>query len=136
MRTMDQSFADSSALSKAELCGQLNIVNQSQGYLEMIILSVIFSYYVLGIQKKQLECGIAPQTIASCECLPETESISLIASILVIVALRYFFCLSVQTAQDACKSGVRIKQANRNALAGFLVLAAAILRFWNLIESA
>lgn len=135
MRIMNQSFANSSVPSRSELCSQLNIVNQSQGYLEMIILSVILSYYVLGIQKKQLECGIAPQKIKNCECLPETEPISLTASILVIVALRYFFCLSVQTAQSACESGRGIKQANRNAIAGFLVLAAAILRFWNLMES-
>lgn len=132
---MNNLSTDSTAPSRTELRKQLDIVKQSHSYLGLIIFSVVLSYYVLGIQKRQLECRTSSQDIKSCECLPETEQITLIASILIIIALRYFFCLSVQTSQAACNSGTGTKAANRNMLASFLVLAAAILRFWNLIES-
>ncbi len=121
---------------RAELAEQLRLVTQSQAYLGLIILSVLLSYYVLGIQKKQIECMILPQKTQECAYLPATQKISLIAGILVIIALSFFFCTSVRNKSSDFTSPTAVRQEERSILASFLVLAAALLRFQNLTETA
>ncbi|MDE6280514.1 MAG: hypothetical protein K2M15_01765, partial [Oscillospiraceae bacterium] len=78
---------------------QLRTVNQSLCYLMLIILSVLLSFRSVLIQREQLEETLEgnPQKAAAQNVFP----IRLSASVLVVSALGYFFCLALRTCRDA-----------------------------------
>ena len=112
---------------------QLGIVNQSLFYLMLIILSVLFSFWSVLIQREQLEDALAgnPQKSAACDIFP----IRISASVLVVSALSFFFCLALQTCRDASrgKDPAAQKSAGMNVWASLFVLAAALIRLCDLI---
>lgn len=112
---------------------QYGIVNQSIFYLILIIFSVLLSFWSMLIQRTELENTLAgnPQK----EPAADVFSIKLIASALVISALGFFFCLALRTCRDASQGEDSAAQssAGRNVWASLFVLAAALIRLYDLI---
>ena len=108
------------------LCQALSTLNQSQHYLTFIIAAVFLSYGVLSEQKRQLICRES-----------DTQSLfpwQALSSILTICALVFFFRLSEQS--NAQQTGLERKLSEVNRVASGLVLAAALMRFWTLLQSS
>lgn len=125
---------------------QLRTVNQSLFYLMLIILSVLLSFRSVLIQREQLEETLAGQPAG---CRPEQPAgcrpgqpagcrnvypIRLCASALVVSALGFFFCLALRTCRDASRGDdpAAQKSASMNAWASLFVLAAALIRLYDL----
>ena len=114
-----------------ELQQQLHTIDQSQFYILIIILSVCLSYYNISIQKEQLICtskGTCP------ECLPKTFPLQITSSLLVIMALFFFYGLSEQTLCLPDQSCTQQISGQRNHTASLLVLLAALVRFGDLLS--
>lgn len=115
----------------AEIRNQLAVINQSQCYLLMIIASLLLSYYSVNVQRQQLIC--TAKDPALCKCLPETLPLQKVSSLMVIIALTFFFYLSgntlcqSQTSRECC-----LNQSNH--FASTLVLLAALIRFCLLLQ--
>lgn len=111
---------------------QLGTVNQSLFYLMLIILSVLLSFQSVLIQREQLEQTLTgnPQKAAARDVFP----IRLCASALVVSALGFFFCLAVRTCWEASQGNDPAAQrsAGMNAWASLFVLAAALIRLYDL----
>lgn len=112
---------------------QLGTVNQSLFYLMLIILSVLLSFQAVLLQRKQLEQTLAgdPQKAAAQDVFP----IRLWASALVVSALGFFFCLALRTCREASQGDdpAARRSAGMNAWASLFVLAAALIRLYDLI---
>lgn len=110
---------------------QLGMVNQSLFYLILIILSVFLSFRVELIQREQLEEALAgkPQ-----KAVPDVFPLQFSASVVVAGALGFFFCLSLRVCRDAAQGDDPDLQrsAGMNVWASLLVLAAALIRLYNL----
>ncbi|MDE6259725.1 MAG: hypothetical protein K2M42_02505 [Oscillospiraceae bacterium] len=109
---------------------QLRTVNQSLCYLMLIILSVILSFRSVLIQREQLEETLAGQPAGCWNVYP----IRLSASVLVVSALGFFFCLALRTCRDASRGDdpAAQKSAGMNLWASLFVLAAALIRLYDL----
>lgn len=114
---------------------QLRTVNQSLFYLVLIILSVLLSFRSVLLQREQLEGTLAgnPSQDAAQDVFP----IRLTASGLVISALGFFFCLSLRTCRDAAcgNDPAAQRSAGMNVWASLFVLAAALIRLYDLIST-
>ena len=110
----------------AELQNQLAVLDQSKCYLLMIMASMVLSYYTINIQRQQLIC--TAKDPALCKCLPKTLPLQTVSSMMVIIALLFFFNLSETTLQQSqTPNDRRLNQCNH--LASTFVLAAALIRF-------
>lgn len=111
---------------------QLGTVNQSLFYLMLIILSVLLSFWSVLIQREQLEETLAGNTqkVVASDIFP----IKLIASVLTVSALGFFFSLALRTCQDAAQRNdlVAQKSAAANVWASLFVLTAALIRLYDL----
>lgn len=111
---------------------QLGTVNQSLFYLILIILSVFLSFWSVLIQREQLEETLAgnPQKAAALNVFP----IKFSASALVVGSLGFFFCLALRACQEAASGNdpAAQKSAGMNVWASLFVLAAALIRFYDL----
>lgn len=112
---------------------QYGIINQSIFYLVLIILSVLLSFWSVLIQRTELENALAGNPPK--EPAPDVFPIKLIASALVVSALGFFFCLALRTCRDASQGEDPAAQssAGRNVWASLFVLAAALIRLYDLI---
>ncbi|MCI8441087.1 MAG: hypothetical protein HFG27_00950 [Provencibacterium sp.] len=112
--------------------GQLSILNQSLGFLLLVIFSVLLSFYALTLQRKQLiysqEC---PERL---ESLPPVFPIRLLAGAIVSGSLCFFLHLALQSAQQPGQTPEQCLSSRRNIVASFLVLAAALIRLFDLSE--
>ena len=117
---------------------QLRTVDQSLFYLMLIILSVLLSFWSALIQRDRLEQALSgdPQKAAA----PDIFPIKLIASVLTVCALGYFFSLALQTCRDAAQGDdpAAQKSAGMNVWASLFVLSAALIRLYdiNFMEGA
>lgn len=111
---------------------QLGTVNQSLFYLMLIILSVLLSFWSVLIQREQLEKTLAgnSQKVVATDIFP----IKLIASVLTVSALGFFFSLALRTCQDAAQGNdlAAQKSATANVWASLFVLTAALIRLCDL----
>lgn len=107
---------------------QLGTVNQSLFYLLLIVLSVLLSFWSVLIQRGQLEKALAgdPQKIVTQDVFP----IKLIASVLTVNSLGFFFALALQTCRNAAQEDdpAAQKSAGMNLWASLFVLIAALIR--------
>lgn len=119
-------------MERKTLKEQLGTINQSLFYLMLIILSVLLSFWSVLIQREQLEEALAgePQEAIVTDVFP----IRLIASALVVSALGFFFCLALRTCRDAASGSDPTvqKSAEMNVWASLFVLAAALIRLYDL----
>ncbi len=121
-------------MEQEELCGQLETVDRSLFFLVLIVLSVLLSFWSVGIQRRQLTDAIAGEPEAAA-ALPPVFPIKLTAGSLVVAALGYFFSLALNTLQDAGRqTGCAVRRsAWINVWASLFVLAAALLRLDDLV---
>ena len=124
-------------MEKHELREQLCTLDQSLGFLLLLIASVVLSYFGLRIQREGL-CLTLQGDTEGAAALPGTFPIRLRASALVVGALGFFFCLALQTAQQSAsgESAAARRSARVNLLASLLVFLAALLRLGDLLEQS
>lgn len=116
-----------------EVKQQLAVIDQSQWYILVILGAIVLSYYNVNIQRQQLICSATDPKL--CKCLPPTLPIQAVSSIMVIVALIFFFQLSADTV---CSTPCHTKERCRNELSHLsstLVLVAALVRFGLLTQA-
>ena len=111
---------------------QIEIINTSMNYILLIIVAVILSYESLSIQKKHLICQINPTD--DCACLPDVFPIQLTSNLLTLIAVIYFYCIANQTKNSQVVDCKTKCSNNINYISSLLVLFAAILRLYNLIN--
>lgn len=119
-------------MERKNLKKQLGTVNQSIFYLMLIVLSILLSFWSVLIQREQLEEALAGN--AQKAAVPDIFPIKLIASVLVVSALGFFFCLSLRTCRDAARGNdpATQKSAGINVWASLFVLTAALIRLYDL----
>ncbi len=108
---------------------QLKTLDKSLYYMLVIIAAVFLSYYAIILQKKQLLC--APQDEAY--CFPDSLQFRRGSSVLVVAALIFFFSLSLQAQNTPSLTCKQEKSRNINFISSILVLAAAVLRFSDVV---
>lgn len=112
---------------------QLSALNQSLGFLLLIIFSVLLSFYALTLQRKQLvysrEC---PEKLAG---LPPLFPVRLLAGAIVSGSLCFFLQLTLRGSREPGQTFYQLRSSRRNVVAGFLVLAAALIRLFDLSET-
>lgn len=115
------------------LCAQLGIVDDSLGFLLILIAAVLLSFCGTALQRKGLCLTIRGETAAA-ETLPDVYPIRRTAGAMVVGALGFFLCLALNTWEQA-RAGtdpVACRSARTNLWASLFVLAAAVLRFQDL----
>lgn len=123
-------------MEQKQLCAQLKTVDRSLFFLVLIILSVLLSFWSVQIQRRQLADAVTGDT-ADAAALPPVFPIKLIAGSLVTAALGFFFALALDTldSQEPGGNPAARRSAGINVWASLFVLAAALLRLWDLVES-
>ncbi|MBM6924842.1 hypothetical protein [Pseudoflavonifractor phocaeensis] len=101
-----------------EIRGELAQADKSLLFLGVLLGALLLSFRALLCQRQGLAAG---RTV-------DVSPLRRESSVLVVLSLGYFFCLALQTGQD----GGRSAQINR--WASLLVLLAALLRLWDLLE--
>ena len=115
------------------LCAQLGVVDDSLGFLLIILASVLLSFWGVAIQREGLCLTIRGETGAA-KALPEVYPIRRKAGAMVVGALGFFLCLALNAWEQA-RAGtdpVACRSARTNLWASLLVLIAAVLRFQDL----
>ena len=108
------------------LRGQLNTLDTSLLFLALLTGATALSWAILSRQRGAFLSG---------EDIPEPDLIParLAVSALVVGSLSYFFLLSLETLCTARSQGAAAcASAGRNARASLLVLAAALIRLYDL----
>lgn len=114
---------------KQELCEQLHTVDTSLVFLVVVILSVCLSWWGTAIQRR----GLCDILLGETETVPDVFPIRATASALIIGALAYFFGLAADTWWESRAQDWAARcSADRNLWAALLVLAAALIRLWDL----
>ena len=111
------------------LRGQLNTLDTSLLFLALLTGATALSWAILSRQRGAL------LSLLSGEDIPEPDLIlaRLAVSALVVGSLSYFFLLSLETLCTARSQGAAAcASAERNARASLLVLAAALIRLYDL----
>lgn len=109
--------------------GQLNTLDTSLLFLALLTGATALSWAILSRQRGAL------LSLLSGEDIPEPDLIParLAVSALVVGSLSYFFLLSLETLCTARSQGAAAcASAGRNARASLLVLAAALIRLYDL----
>jgi len=120
------------AAPPGDLCRDLERVDASLRFLVIVIASVLLSFAATLRQRRAAElllAGDAQAAAAVGEVFPLRKG----ASALVIGALGFFLCLALDLAQEAEGAAAR-RSAGANLWASALVLAAAIVRWRDLLE--
>ena len=117
---------------RQELCMELEQINTSLGFLLLILFSVSLSFLSLSRQRGALCLTLAGREDRA-ELVGDVYCIRLAASSLIVGALGYFFTLALENCRsaDPCDPAAA-RSAFRNLLAGLLVLAAALIRLFDL----
>lgn len=109
------------------LCPELKALETSRGFLLLLLAGVLLSYQVLVLQRDGICRTLRGETGAAPDMFPLRAG----SSALVVGALGYFFA----AAQRACaqaEGAVEVRSAQRNELASFLILLAALIRLCDL----
>lgn len=112
--------------TQEQLYAQLGTVDESLGFLLLIILSVCLSWMGVTIQRQGLYDILAGKRTD----LPDISSLRLTAGTLVTAALTFFFGLALDTWAQA--GPAERPSAQVNLWASLFVLAAALLRLYDL----
>ena len=116
-----------------EVKRQLAVIDSSQCCLLIIIGSILLSYYTVSLQKQQLICRATDPAL--CKCLPKTFPLQATSSIMVIVALAFFYHLSAESLEEAKGSGNPCCREGLEHMVSLFVLIAAAMRFGLLFQN-
>ena len=109
------------------LCPELKALETSRGFLLLLLAGVLLSYQVLILQRD----GICRTLRGEAGAAPDVFPLRAGSSALVVGALGYFFAASQRACAQA-EGAVEVRSAQRNELASFLVLLAALIRLCDL----
>ena len=113
-----------------ELCRQLGAVDTSLGFLALLILSLCLSWRAADLQRGGLRGMLKGET----EEAPDVFPLRLPASAIVAGALAWFFGLALDTWRETRQEeGASRRSADLNLWASLFVLAAALLRLYDLV---
>lgn len=114
---------------------QLCLINQSLTWLLVVVLGVLLSLWATLRQRAALCLAIAGETEAAAEAA-EVYPIRNTSSVLIVLALTFFFLVTLCGGEQAEASGDprAIRSSCLNRWAALLVLAAAVLRLWDVNE--
>ncbi len=111
------------------LCGQLGILDVSLKFLVLLILSVCLSWRGLVLQREGLCAALLGEEEA-----PDVYPLRITASALVGGALAWFFGVSLETwAESRNGDETARRSGDLNAWAALFVLAASLLRLYDLV---
>ena len=115
------------------LCGQLELINTSGGFLLLVIASVLLSFQALTIQRRGLCLTILGDTQGAA-ALPDVFPIRWKAGGMVVGALGFFLCAAIYTLKQAQRGGdgQTLRSARANMAAALLVFLAALIRLEDL----
>lgn len=117
-------------LQREELEQELEDVDGSLVFLALMVFSLILSWKATALQRQALCRYLAGEEGK----FPDVFPLRLPANAIVVGALTYFFGLSLKTWQSTRGTGGRAEcSASLNFGAAFLVLAAALLRLYDLV---
>lgn len=100
-----------------EIQDNLIRIDRSLLFVGVLLGATLLSWRSLAAQRQGLLTG---------QSSTEVSSLQLSSSVLVVLALGYFFCLALQTSQNQSGRSTRV-----NLWASLLVLLAALLRLWD-----
>ena len=109
------------------LCPELKALETSRGFLLLLLAGVLLSYQVLALQEEAVCRTLRGEAGAAPDVFPLRAG----SSALVVGALGYFFAAS-QRACAQVEGTAEARSAQRNELASFLVLLAALIRLCDL----
>ena len=110
-----------------EVRQQVQTIECSKRYTELIVIGILLTLYYMNLQENQVVCSaICGKT---CAC-PQIFPIRVTSSILILIALVFFYNLSCETAQASCGTNC---SANTSFTASVLTLTAALIRFNDLL---
>lgn len=117
---------------RASLEAQLSTAEQSQGFLLVLLASVLLSFWTVNIQRQRLCLTLAGEEERAA-ALPGVFPARRTAGAMVIGALGFFLCLALKTWEEA-QTGTEAarRSASVNLWASLFVLLAALLRFLDL----
>ena len=118
--------------SRQTLAGELETVEESLGFLVLLILSLLLSLSALLLQRRQLACTASGEREAAA-AVPDPYPLRCRASALVVGALGYFFAQALEGWRST-QNGSPDERASalRNLWAALLVLSAALIRLCDL----
>lgn len=105
------------------LCSEWKALETSRGFLLLLLAGVLLSYQVLALQEEAVCRTLRGEAGAAPDVFPLRAG----SSALVVGALGYFFAAS-QRACAQVEGTAEARSAQRNELASFLVLLAALIR--------
>lgn len=115
---------------KAELCEQLRTIDTSLVFVALLLLATGLSWKATAIQRQ----GLCDILLGKGTDVPDVFPIRLVVSAIVIGALTFFFGLSLDTWRTAWDQDQTARcSANLNVWASLLVLAAALIRLYDLV---
>lgn len=110
------------------LCQELELTDTALGFLSLIVLSVLISFWATARQRDALCLTIQGET-EQAACVGEVSCLRLAASALIVGSLGFFFMQALDTCRNADpEDPVARKSARLNVIASFLVLLAALVR--------
>lgn len=116
---------------REELCQQLGRAEGSLAHILVLLISIALSYRATALQRDGL-CRVA---MGEEETVPDVFPLRLGASLLVVMALTYFFALAVVGWEESQEGSCRERRSGElNAWAALLVLAAALIRLYDLTQ--
>lgn len=120
---------DESCSISQEAQAQLAQLGQARWNLLLVLVGVLINLGVISEQGRQLLCAALGKETEPCDLFPAR----VVSSLLILTALIFFYRISFQTAGTPAESCRQEKSHQLNALASFLVLAAAALRLGDLL---
>lgn len=118
---------------KRTLCGQLELINISVGFLLLVIVSVLLSFQALTIQRRGLCLTILGDTQGAA-ALPDVFPMRWKAGSIAVGTLGFFLCAAIHTLKQAQQGGdgEALRSAQANLAAALLVFLAALIRLEDL----
>ena len=116
---------------------QLGSLDTALGFLLILIAATLLSFAALSIQRKKL-CLTLQGDEEGAAALPEVIPLRYRATVLVVGALGYFLCLSLQTAWKAARGeDLSARQTAWASLwAAILVFCSSVVRLEDLLRIA
>lgn len=112
-----------------ELCRQLGTLDTSLVFLVLLTVATFVSWKATAVQRE----GLCRILLGEETQMPDVFPMRLAVSAVVVGALVYFFRLALDNQQAAAEQGPVVRRsAQMNAWASFLVLAAALIRLYDL----
>lgn len=117
---------------KQELCQELELVDTDLGFLFLIVLAILLSFWATVRQRDALCLTIQGET-EQAKQVGEVTALRIGSSALIVGSLGFFFMQALKSCGEADpKDAAAARSARLNLIASFLVLLAALIRLLDL----